>query len=97
MQHRLCISNMRPQLEPVAEILTVNLLERERQLTVDLGDHAVLLLQDVREFRAKCIDVEQICHTYADTRMFVHIGRDNTTLSAVNLILSSCLFLKSIQ
>ena len=75
----------------------MNFLERERRLTIYLRDHTVLLLQDVRKFGAKGIDVEQIGHADADTCMFIDVGRPDTTLCAINFVRSSRLLLKSIQ
>ena len=66
-------------------------------MAVDLGDHAILLLEDGGKLGTESIYIEQICHADANARMFIHIGRGDAALCGADLICSPRFFLEAIK
>src|SRR5260370_8283349 len=60
VKHRLCIGNVRAQALPIAKIFAVDFFEREWRLTIDLSDHAVLLLHDIGKLGPARISLYQL-------------------------------------
>jgi hypothetical protein len=63
---------------------------------INLGNHAVFLLEDGGKFGSEGIYVQVIGHTNAGSCSFINISWPNTALRAVDLILSTCFFFESI-
>ena len=58
----------------VAEVFAVDFFEREGRLSINLCNHAVLLLEYRSEFAPKGIYVEEFSHANADTCVLIHVG-----------------------
>ena len=97
MQHGLRVVNMRPQALPIAKVFAVNFFEREWGLSINLRQHAVLLLQDRGQLGPKGIHIQEIGHTNADARVFIHVSRADSALRAANLVRAPRLFFHTIK
>src|SRR5437588_5711238 len=75
----------------------MDLFKRKRWLPIDLGNHAVFLLQDVGKLGPESVYIEQVSHAYTDACVFVYVRGTDTALGTVDLVGSPCLFLQSIQ
>ena len=66
-------------------------------MAVDLGDHAILLLEDAGKLGTESIYIEQIRHADSNARMFVHISWGDAALRSADLICSPRFFLEAIK
>src|SRR5712692_7614464 len=97
MELGLRISYVRAHALPIAKVFTVDFFKCEGRLAIDLGDHAVLLLEDGGKFGTEGVYVEQVSHADADTRVFIDVSRGDAALRAADLICSPGFFLEPIK
>ena len=72
----------------VVEVLADDRVALERELVVDLRQHAVLLLEHDVELLSEDLGVEEVLHTEADPRRLVRIGGTDAPLGRAELVLA---------
>jgi hypothetical protein len=70
------------------EVLGGDVVGRQRELVVDLGQDRVLLFEDHVELLAEDLGVEQVLHAQADARRLVGVGRADAALGGAQLVLA---------